>query len=181
MLLKKHMWNIISSGYYTLLSALWPIEGLVWEEVLWETSPVSFFFYHMSPEPCHSISACSTAVTVCIFDILTDAKREQVLRISATILFNPRLRKSWLRSTELSECIIVIYISVWLLDRALLQSFCEKKGRESEREHELMWFRWTKPCRTPTTDQEHGNVFEHRPFSFPLSLLGEFCWSVLSL
>lgn len=34
----------------------------------------------------YHITACTTAVTVCIFDILTDAAKEQVLHISATIL-----------------------------------------------------------------------------------------------
>lgn len=43
MLLKKHMWNITGSGHYTLLLAIWPGVGPVWEEGLWETTPVSVF------------------------------------------------------------------------------------------------------------------------------------------
>lgn len=128
-LLKKHMWNITGSGHYTLLSAIWPGEGPVWEEVLWETTPCLCLLHHAGPEPCH-ITACTTAVTVCIFDILTDAEKEQVLRISATILFYPPLeKKSGLWSTELSECIIVIYCNLTLLQSITFTVFLRKRKR----------------------------------------------------
>lgn len=59
-------------------------------------NPRLCLLHHVGPEPRH-ITACTTAVTVCIFDMLTDAEKEQVLRISATILFYPPLgkKKKW--------------------------------------------------------------------------------------
>lgn len=47
--------------------------------------PLSFAL--RAPEP-FQITACATAVTVCIFDIRSDTKKEQVWRITATILFS---------------------------------------------------------------------------------------------
>lgn len=144
------MWNIIGSGQCTLLTAIWPGEGPVWEEVLGERTPVSVFCITPNPESCH-ITACTTAVTVCIFDILTDAEKEQVLRISATILSSPlqKKKKSRLRSIELSECIIVIYgnltFKLSFATKHYLRSFPEEK-EEAQREgkkNELMCFRWT--------------------------------------
>lgn len=59
------------------------------------------FPYHMLLR----ISAYTTAVTVCIYDILTDTEKEQVFCISATILPQMWQKKKCLK--ELSEALIV--------------------------------------------------------------------------
>lgn len=43
------------------------------------------------------ITACATAVIVCIFDILTDTEQEQVFCVSTTILFCPSCGKRVLK------------------------------------------------------------------------------------
>lgn len=84
----------------------------MWEEVLRDTTPLRLcLLHHAGPEP-HHITACTTAVTVCIFDILTDAEKEQVLRISATILFYspPSERKC------LNRVVRVYHCNIWQSD-----------------------------------------------------------------
>lgn len=65
---------------------------------------VCLSFASRAPELFH-ITACTTAVTVCIFDILTDTEKEQVLRISATILFSSCcVEKKWTVVVTVYHC-----------------------------------------------------------------------------
>lgn len=145
MLLKKHMWNITGSGHYTLLLAIWPGVGPVWEEGLWETTPVSVFCIMWG----QSLAISLPALQLSLFAYLICWRMLKKNRccVLVPLFYSTPLwgkKKSGLWSTELSECIIVIY-GIRLCYKALHSQFPWGKGRGAGRENEFMWFRWTDP------------------------------------
>lgn len=151
MLLKKHMWNITGTGHYALLSAIWPGEGPVWEEVLWETTPVSVFCITQAQSLAISLPAPQLSLFVYLI-YWRMPKRNRCCELVPLLYSSPLWKKSGLWSIELSECIIVIYgdltFKLSFATRHYIHSFPEEKEeaqKGGKKQENVLQVDWPQP------------------------------------
>lgn len=121
------------------------LERVVWEEVLWETTPVSVFCITRAQSLAISLPAPQLSLFVYLI-YWQMPKRNRCCVLVPLFYSNSPAKK---KRVELSECIMVIYgnhtLKVSFATKQVASQLSWGKGRGAERENELMWFRWTDP------------------------------------
>lgn len=140
-------------------------------------NPCLCLLHHAGPEHGHITAAPQLSLFVYLI-YWRMPRRNRCCVLVPLFYFTPAQKKKVDCSpTELSACIIVIYINLTFHLSFAFTVFLRKRKRHRKgKKNEC-----GSGGLTPTTDQKHENVFEHRYFSIPLSLLSDFCWTVLSL